>query len=564
MPPLSDTSDAELAKRAQTRDYSAFEEIVRRYQTLLCSIAFSRCGNLATSEDIAQEAFWAAWDSTESLREPDKLCSWLCSIVRHLAADETRWKRSRREEPVREDAYNLTSDELEPSQAAIEREEEDVVWNALEEIPETYREPLVLYYREEQSVSEVAHDLGLTEDAVKQRLSRGRAILKDRVAEIVEGTLRRSRPTTAFTMAVMAGITASAAGKSVVASTGTAAGTTLLATAGKTALPGLLGGLAGGAMGLLGGYLGLAIPAQMASTRRERDYLMKAARRTTLVSIVAIVPFLLAVAYRNHFTQKQWPLITVGWIVLLNVYFAFEIYWITYQVRKIRQETPPESDPNITLIKTWIEHRSQQYELRRYRSPWEFCGLPILNVNQPPSADAPVGREPWTVGWIAIGGKARGVIAIGGVAQGVVCLGGVATGLVTCGGLSIGVLAFGGASLGVISIGGLAIGWQALGGGAIAWDLAVGGVALARRAADGGGAYAQDYAIGGSAHAAHANDAVAQAALSQEPLVQFQEWIHQHQVGVHFNGFVLAAVFALMSVALSSRKRPAQDATEES
>jgi len=62
-----------------------------------------------------------------------------------------------------------------PATQAVTREEEAILWRALERIPDTYREPLILFYREQQSVERVAAELELSEDAVKQRLSRGRS-----------------------------------------------------------------------------------------------------------------------------------------------------------------------------------------------------------------------------------------------------------------------------------------------------------------------------------------------------------------------------------------------------
>ena len=56
-----------------------------------------------------------------------------------------------------------------------------MLWRALERIPETYRESLILFYREHQSVAAVAAALELSEDAVKQRLSRGRKSLHEAV-----------------------------------------------------------------------------------------------------------------------------------------------------------------------------------------------------------------------------------------------------------------------------------------------------------------------------------------------------------------------------------------------
>ena len=73
-------------------------------------------------------------------------------------------------------------------------------------MPETYREPLVLYYRQHKSVENVAATLELNEDAVRKRLIRGREMLQERVLEIVEGTLARTNPGPAFTSNVMAAL----------------------------------------------------------------------------------------------------------------------------------------------------------------------------------------------------------------------------------------------------------------------------------------------------------------------------------------------------------------------
>jgi zinc protease len=560
---LSTASDVELWAQACQSDFSAFEEIVKRHQNLLCSVAYSRCGDFAVSEDLAQEAFWVAWNSRDSLRDPARLSAWLCGIVRNLAADATRRRKSRREEAATDELDSVSSSDIDPSESAISREEEELVWDSLQEIPETYREPLVLFYRDERSVAEVAIALDLSEDAVKQRLSRGRTMLRDRVSALVEGALQQTRPTTAFTMAVMAGITASAAGKSAMAGGSVAASSAVLATAAKATVPGLLGSLLGGGLGLLGGYLGIAAPAQLAPTRTERDFLMRSATRTTVVSLGLVVLFLVATFQRAKFSHPTWLMLTMGWVIVLNLYIMVEIAWIARKVRRIRAETSPETDPNINPLKTWIERQKSSYEPRHYRSTWELLGIPLVHINAQLPSDNPQAPKPWTVGWVAIGDKARGLIALGGIAQGLIAFGGVSIGLITLGGVAIGGLALGGTALGGLAIGGLAIGWQAAGGGALGWDLAVGGGACAHRAAHGGAAYASDFAVGGAAKAAHANDELAKEALASEPLVRGAEWLSQNHSTALVSYLVsLGVLILLISWATTRRKKPAVHSAE--
>ncbi len=206
-------SDSSLWQLVCRGSASAFEVLVRRYQSLVCSVAYSACGDLALSEDVAQETFWTAWRQRSSLEQPDRLKAWLCGIARNLAKNARRKASRPVESAETQDVLSeLSTDEPGPAEEAVSREEESLVWQALERIPEAYREPLILFYREDRSVAEVAGALVLSEDAVKQRLSRGRGMLREQVAELVEGGLRRSRPGRRFTVAVMAGLAANAAG----------------------------------------------------------------------------------------------------------------------------------------------------------------------------------------------------------------------------------------------------------------------------------------------------------------------------------------------------------------
>src|SRR5262245_26702360 len=192
-------SDEQLWRLSCEGDREAFTTIVERYQSLICSLAYSVCGALGTSEDMAQETFITAWHRLKDLRDPSKLHQWLCGIVRNIAANAARRELRRGGEPESLDAAGELSVEDDPAAQTITREEEALLWRTLAEMPESYREPLVLYYHEDRSVAEVAMKLDLTEDTVKQRLSRGRAMLREEMAALVESTLARTKPGAAFT-----------------------------------------------------------------------------------------------------------------------------------------------------------------------------------------------------------------------------------------------------------------------------------------------------------------------------------------------------------------------------
>ena len=206
-------NDAELVSESLSGNRDAFGQIVAQYQSLICSLAYSATGSLSQSEDLAQETFLAAWKQLADLREPEKLRAWLCGIARNLINYSLR--RQGREpshaaEPLETVEEPPSLEPLPPDQA-IGREEEAILWRSLERIPEIYREPLVLFYREHQSIEAVAQDLELSEDAVKQRLSRGRKLLHEQVLAFVEGALERTNPDRAFTAGVLAALPALAA-----------------------------------------------------------------------------------------------------------------------------------------------------------------------------------------------------------------------------------------------------------------------------------------------------------------------------------------------------------------
>jgi zinc protease len=537
-------SDSNLWHHVCQGNAPAFEVLVARYQSLVCSVAYSACGSLALSEDVAQETFWAAWRERASLEEPDRLKAWLCGIARNLAKNARR-KASRPVDSAETlDAVNeLASNEPGPAALAVSREEESLVWQALEGIPEAYREPLILFYREDRSVAEVAGALLLSEDAVKQRLSRGRGMLQARVAELVEGGLRRSRPSRRFTVSVMAGLVAHAAGAKVVqAGTVASAGAAAAgwkAAAGAAGATGVLGGLLGTLGGLFGGWLGTWVPAQAAPTRRERDVLLRAGWRMLLLSVVFIAALFGLIA---AFAGKPSYLIAwCTWMIAFWAYIAVECVLLAGEVKRIRTEHDPDDLPNETALRAGWNSMAKRVGERVYRSETTVLGLPLLDINLsapvPPGWQKAVGSSDLerarrvARGWIAIGDDARGILlAIGSTARGLVALGGRAIGVVSFGGVAAGLVAFGGLALGVLGIGGLgagayafgggAVGWRAAGGLAIGWDIACGGGAFARHNAIGGAAIARDHALGGDARASHANDQTARDFLLNHPFTR--------------------------------------------
>jgi RNA polymerase sigma factor (sigma-70 family) len=237
-------TDEALLVACQEGGREAFAGLVERYKDLVCALTFSATGDRALSEDLAQETFLVAWRGLPTLREAGKFRAWLCGIARNLSRNA---RRDGAREVSTADVPEVAVDAVVIDALAAD-EEEALVWRALADMPESYREPLVLFYREGKSAAEVAAALGLSVNATEQRISRGRKQLKDSVATLVERTLERTRPGSGFVAAVIASIgtqliptSASAAPATASASKTTASmGAAIMAFAWK----GLLAGMA--------------------------------------------------------------------------------------------------------------------------------------------------------------------------------------------------------------------------------------------------------------------------------------------------------------------------------
>ncbi len=269
------SSDSELTASAVAGQRDAFAQIVSRYQSLICSLAYSATGSLSQSEDLAQETFIAAWKGLPTLRQPEKLRPWLCGIARNIIAGAMR---IRKHEPANtaesiEAATDLPSPESLPVDRAISSEEEGILWRSLEHIPQIYREPIILFYREGQSIESVAQALELSEEAVKQRLSRGRKLLKMEVEAFVESALRQSAPGREFTSAVLAGLPVLSLSASVSTIGASASKGSVIVKTGS--LASLIAGMLTPILGALGGILSLIGIIKSARSPQERALWIK-------------------------------------------------------------------------------------------------------------------------------------------------------------------------------------------------------------------------------------------------------------------------------------------------
>lgn len=466
-------SDEQLWRLAHEGDREAFGSIVERYKVLICSLAFSACGSLASSEDLAQETFLTAWRQLGELREPQKLRQWLCGIVRNLSANSVRRDLRRGGHPAPlEVVAEEASAEKDPAAQAATREEESLLWRALAGMPENYREPMVLFYREHQSVAEVASDLGLSEEAVKQRLSRGRALLREEMTILVESTLTRTRPGSAFTMGVLVALpmasasAASSAVTAVVQAGGGAVGKGILAKFG-------LGALIGPGIGLICAYLGTMAAASTARSEPERRLVLYYARRIIAFCFVLSIGLAAVLSQAGKLYTPTAASVVLGvttWTVVLLGGIMGVCRRMDRAVKRIRIDTGTTDEVHAQVLAA----RGRALGMPKYfESKLRFLGLPLFAMAWGgTSSDRYRPRK--VCAWLAIGDIAISpLVAFGGFAAAPIAIGAITVGVLS---LSV----FWGIAVGVLAVGSLSFGWWALGCAAAGIKCAVGFAAVAR------------------------------------------------------------------------------------
>ena len=169
--------DEVIVKRVLAGERPLYEALVRRHNTRLYRAARAILRNEAEVEDVMQEAYVQAFAHLSQFRAEARFSTWLTRIAVHEAL--ARRRRNQRQTPMEEPAVAT----LTPEEHAGSREIAHMLEGAIDELPDNFREVLMLRTVEEMSVAETAEVLDIPEDTVKTRLFRARALLREAIAE---------------------------------------------------------------------------------------------------------------------------------------------------------------------------------------------------------------------------------------------------------------------------------------------------------------------------------------------------------------------------------------------
>ncbi|MFM9903973.1 MAG: RNA polymerase sigma factor [Pyrinomonadaceae bacterium] len=187
-------SDLAFIEKLRAGDATAFEILIDRFSGDVYALLYRLTENAEEAGDLTQETLLRAFRSIKAFRGDSGLKTWLFRIAINESRNRFRWwKRRKRDLTISldsniGDSETLVSDTLRdtsisPEDSALAREREYAIKAALLEIPDIYREAIVLCDIEELSYEETADALGIGIGTVKSRISRGREELRRRLKD---------------------------------------------------------------------------------------------------------------------------------------------------------------------------------------------------------------------------------------------------------------------------------------------------------------------------------------------------------------------------------------------
>ncbi len=163
-------------------------ELIEQHYEFLYRYAFRLTGCVVDAEDLTQQTYLAVQTKLHQLREHSRARAWLCAIIRnaHFKSRRGQVRRFQSLEQIPE-PFDISRDNL-----TIDGEK---LQKALNEIPDEFRIPLILFYFDEFSYKEIAEQMEVPIGTIMSRLARGKDYLRSRLLASVEDSAVRPEST---------------------------------------------------------------------------------------------------------------------------------------------------------------------------------------------------------------------------------------------------------------------------------------------------------------------------------------------------------------------------------
>ena len=178
---MNSLDDHTLIRLVLEGNTSAFDVIVRRYNTKVYSLAYRLLNSVEDAEDVAQDTFSHAFKGLGSFRGTSKFYTWLFRITYNLAISQRRKRKpalSLNSQTDSQGEITLPSDDASPMKNMEDEEGKTLMDKALGLLSLDHRAGLVLKEIEGFSYEEIALSLGVPVGTVRSRLHRARLELR--------------------------------------------------------------------------------------------------------------------------------------------------------------------------------------------------------------------------------------------------------------------------------------------------------------------------------------------------------------------------------------------------
>ncbi len=195
MTDLTDKSlDNALVARCKQGDIAAFNELVQRFEKRVFNFAYRMSGNYDDANDVAQEAFIRVFNSIGTFRGEANFTTWLYRIVTNVYLDERKRQKSHLHSSLEdyielEESYvtrQVEDDGPTPDVVVEMGERDDILQQAIQELPDYQRAMVILFHTQNKSYEEIAQIMDLPVGTVKSRLNRARLALREKLEPLRE------------------------------------------------------------------------------------------------------------------------------------------------------------------------------------------------------------------------------------------------------------------------------------------------------------------------------------------------------------------------------------------
>jgi RNA polymerase sigma-70 factor (ECF subfamily) len=187
-------SDHELVEATQKGDESAFAEIMSRYRNPITNYLYRFLNDYEEAVDLAQETFVRVYFALDRYHTQYAFSTYIYRIATNLAISEIRRRKRRKllsltglfqSEDESSTEFQPPDDRVLPDAELIDDEQSRMISRAIAALPEKYRVPVILRDVQGLSYDEVAATMELGLGTTKSRISRGRALLKEKLQSYI-------------------------------------------------------------------------------------------------------------------------------------------------------------------------------------------------------------------------------------------------------------------------------------------------------------------------------------------------------------------------------------------